>query len=120
MEEVASAHWYQTPAPGHAARLPKRPDTISATSGIRLRLRPPVPAARRGAGHGCRGLATGSLKPEGDSVDNRGMDLMHWCAIALTSSLFLRLALAERARVMAELALVPVRVPAEKGYAVRR
>jgi hypothetical protein len=42
--------------------------------------------------------------------------LLPWCAMMTTSTLILRLALAERTRLVAELALVRV----QEGYAVRR
>ena len=50
-------------------------------------------------------------------ADNLYMDLMlQFCAMALTSTMILRHALAERARLVAELAVARV----EGGYAVRR
>jgi hypothetical protein len=54
---------------------------------------------------------------EGESVDNDGMDLfLQWSGMAVAATMILRLALAERARIVAQLA----RVRVEEGYAARR
>lgn len=75
------------------------------------------PGLRGGVRAGPDANACPPLNSLPDLVDNQGMDLtLQFCAMAVSSTLILRLALAERARLVSELALARVR----EGCAVRR
>jgi len=109
-----------SPAPDIAlfvgSRRVRSPVSSPVLSTTKLVISARVPTGRFGNDAGRRPRAV-PLNYAVELADNLYMDLMlQFCAMALTSTMILRHALAERARLVAELAVARV----EGGYAVRR